>query len=71
MFIGHYTAFCRDIKSNKWQEFDDERVRTISEEKVVDNHSLKAHENIFDRLVHVKMPTYSFIEERRTQIVKP
>eukprot|EP00039_Didymoeca_costata_P012676 m.183615 g.183615 ORF g.183615 m.183615 type:complete len:1137 (+) comp15547_c0_seq2:255-3665(+) len=30
---GHYTAFCRDIKSNKWQEFDDERVRTISEEK--------------------------------------
>ena len=32
---GHYTAFCRSQKLGKWLEFDDAKVREISENEIV------------------------------------
>lgn len=33
---GHYTSFCRNANNNKWYLFDDELVREVEEESLVD-----------------------------------
>ena len=32
---GHYVAYCRDLNTGKWFEFDDSRVREISESQLM------------------------------------
>ena len=33
---GHYTSYCRNARNSKWYHFDDEYVREVEEELVVD-----------------------------------
>jgi ubiquitin carboxyl-terminal hydrolase 4/11/15 len=34
---GHYTAYCKNYKNNKWYDFDDSSVTEINEEDLVTN----------------------------------
>jgi len=34
---GHYTAYCKNFKNNKWYDFDDSTVTEINEEDLVTN----------------------------------
>lgn len=36
---GHYTCYCRNAHNNKWYHFDDEYVREVEEESVVDTNA--------------------------------
>ena len=59
---GHYTAYCKNRSSEKWFEFNDERVSEISEKSVINNKS--SYVLFFNRVVEVEVD----LEEETTGV---
>ena len=43
---GHYYSYCKN-QNNKWYEFNDERVKEISQENIITNNASKQLKLVF------------------------